>query len=1052
MKKRKLLCYSLCLYTAFMQAPLFSVSAAWNFNGSGDWSKNTNWTPTVFPNGINDVATFPNLGGTTRTVTVDGNFTVGTLDFTSTDDYTIAAIGGNFLTLQAGVSATINTVSGGANMISTSMALSSPVVHNIAPIGSITISGAMSGPGGYVKAGAGLVTLSGINTYVGGTTIAGGTLSLLGSGSLLSTGTVNLSTGGSVFNISSITTSTTIGDLSGVASSTVNLGSKTLIFGTATLSTPFAGNIVGGSGSVVKQGSGTVILTGLNTYSGGTTINAGTLSLSGSGSLLSTGAVSVSSATSVFDISGTTSGTMIGDLSGASSSTVNLGSKTLTFGTATPSTPFAGNIIGGGGSIIKQGSGTVILTGTNTYSGGTTINAGTLRLSGSGSLFSTGAVNVNSATSVFDISGTTSGTMIGDLSGVASSSVNLGSKALTFGTATPSTPFAGNINGGGGSIIKQGSGTAILTGTNSYSGGTTISAGTLQGNTVSLQGNILDNANLVFDQGGAGTYSGSITGTGTLVTQGAGPLNFIGASTLANQVTVSSGTLLINGSLAGGGPMIVSSGATLGGTGTITKNITIQGTLSPGNSIGTINLVGAQVLTSGSMLDIEITPTTNDLVNVTGTMDIQSGATLRFIPDTGDYSSPFTHTLIHTTAGVTGTFTNVISTLPLFSGNVTYTATDVLLSLGMLPFSTLVSTGNAGKVAHCLDGFTPAAGSDMEVVINELHFVTNAEELEKALLHMQPAQFTALALMQENNTLDVNSGLFNHIESLQPYCSPKKRGINLWFLPFGTRQTQSHHHQNPGYRATTPGVLLGMDGFATDRFLLGGFLGYSHSNLKWSEKFGSAHQDTGYASLYSKWGKRHAYLESSLIFGYSRYETNRHIFFAFDGELDRHAKGQHHGLQGSFHVKAAGDFERRKIIMSPFAQASYIYLHEGSFKEHGAQSLNLHVASKNSDLLTSEAGLKLSHCFSASRTTVTPYIQGSALYEARYRGLHEKAGFNGCRLDVRGLNPSRVLGSVEAGIHSTLANQACGLSLFYQGRFGKRFADNALYAQLNVNF
>ncbi len=953
MKKRKLLYYSLCLYTAFIQAPLFSVSASWNINGSGIWSKTTNWSPVGLPNAINDTATFPDQAGASRAVTVDGSFIVGALDFTSADDYTIAAGGvGDFLILQVSAgSAAISTVSGGANIINTPMTLTSSVVHTKAAAGSSTISGAMSGPGGYTKTGAGTVVLSGINSYSGGTTISDGTLSLSGSGSLLSTGAVNLSNASSVFNISSITTATTIGNLSGV-----------------------------------------------------------------------------------------------------SSSSVTLGSKILTFGTATASTTFAGVISGVGGSIIKQGSGTTVLTGANTYSGGTTINAGTLSLSGSGSLLSTGAVNVNSATSVFDISPTTTGTTIGNLTGLASSSVTLGSKILTFGTATASTTFAGVISGVGGSIIKQGSGTAVLTGANTYSGGTIVSAGTLQGNTTSLQGSILDNANLVFDQTGAGTYSGSITGTGTLVTQGTGPLTFTGSSTLPGQVTVSSGTLLINSSLAGGGPMTVSSGATLGGNGTITKDITFQGILSPGNSIDTINLVGAQILASGSMLDVEITPTTNDLVNVTGTMNIQTGATLRFIPTPGDYSSPFTHTLIHTTLGVTGTFTNIISTLPLFTGNVTYTATDVLLSLGMLPFSSLVSTGNAGKVAHCLDGFTPPAGSDLEAVINELHFVSNAEELQKALLHMQPSQFTALALMQENNTLDVNSGLFNHIESLQPYCAPKKRGINLWVLPFGTWQKQAHHHQNPGYRSTTPGVLLGLDGFATNNLLLGGFLGYSHSHLKWTEKSGSAHQDTGYASLYSKWGKRHAYLESSLIFGYNRYETNRHIFFTFDGKFSRHAKGQHHGLQGSFHIKAAGDFERKKIIMSPFAQASYLYLHEGSFKEHGAQSLNLHVDSKNSDLLTSEAGLKLSHCFSPSRATVTPYIQGSGIYEARYRGHHEKAGFNGCRLNVKGLNPSRMLGSVEAGINSTLANQAYGLSLFYQGRFGKRFADNALYAQLNVKF
>ena len=67
---------------------------------------------------------------------------------------------------------------------------------------------------------------------------------------------------------------------------------------------------------------------------------------------------------------------------------------------------------------------------------------------------------------------------------------------------------------GTGSLTKSGAGTLILTGNNTYAGGTTVSAGTLQGDTTSLQGNILNNANVTFNQTTDGTYAGKMSGSG----------------------------------------------------------------------------------------------------------------------------------------------------------------------------------------------------------------------------------------------------------------------------------------------------------------------------------------------------------------------------------------------------------------------------------------------------------------------------------------------------------------------------------------------------------
>ncbi|MBV8189906.1 MAG: autotransporter-associated beta strand repeat-containing protein, partial [Alphaproteobacteria bacterium] len=145
---------------------------------------------------------------------------------------------------------------------------------------------------------------------------------------------------------------------------------------------------------------------------------------------------------------------------------------------------YAGNM-SGTGTLVLQGGGTFTLTGTNTYSGGTSVLAGTV---------------VGNTTSL-------QGNILNDA-------------AVVFNQATDGT-YAGNMSGSG-SLTIQGSGVVTLSGSNSYSGGTSVLAGTLVGNTTSLQGNITNNAAVVFNQASSGTYAGNMSGSGSLTLQGDG--------------------------------------------------------------------------------------------------------------------------------------------------------------------------------------------------------------------------------------------------------------------------------------------------------------------------------------------------------------------------------------------------------------------------------------------------------------------------------------------------------------------------------------------------
>jgi autotransporter-associated beta strand protein len=216
-----------------------------------------------------------------------GNYTksgAGTLSITS-----FSTLGGGSaqpnLTINAGtfdVGGTARlTTSGQATGVVTSNILNNGIYRHSSS-NPQTLSGIISGTGALTQNGSGTLTLAGSNTYTGTTTISAGTLALSGGNNTLAdTNAVNVSNAAGIFNISAVTTSETIGSLTGVASSHVVLGGKTLIVGDAT-NTIFAGIISGASGALTKNGAGTLTLSGTNTYTGATNVTAGVLAVNGS--------------------------------------------------------------------------------------------------------------------------------------------------------------------------------------------------------------------------------------------------------------------------------------------------------------------------------------------------------------------------------------------------------------------------------------------------------------------------------------------------------------------------------------------------------------------------------------------------------------------------------------------------------------------------------------------------------------------------------------------------------------------------------------------------
>ena len=341
---------------------------------------------------------------------------------------------------------------------------------------------------------------------------------------------------------------------------------------------------------------------------------------------------------------GGTSGSIVGDVSDDGRLVFDR-ADTLSFG----------GTIFGTGSVAQIGTGTTVLTADHTYSGGTTISAGTLQLgtggtTGSilGDVLDNGQFTIDRSDTVTFaglVSGTGSlaqigpGTTVLTANNTYAGGTTISAGTLQLGDGGTSGSIVGNVldNGvlafdrsdtvtfpgiisGTGSLAHIGTGTTVLTADNTYSGGTTISAGALHlgngGTSGSVMGNVLDNGVLAFDRSDTVTFGGVISGAGAVAQIRSGTTILTADDPYSGGTAVLAGTLAVGdpahsgAALSGGGPVDVVAGATLGGYGSVAGMVANQGTVAvadalpvfAGSANGTFTVDGT--LDNGGLLQI----------------------------------------------------------------------------------------------------------------------------------------------------------------------------------------------------------------------------------------------------------------------------------------------------------------------------------------------------------------------------------------------------------------------------------------------------------------
>jgi autotransporter-associated beta strand protein len=325
---------------------------------------------------------------------------------------------------------------------------SSLVVNNNGAAYTIGGAGSIGGPTSLVKNGSGLLAIVTNNNYSGGTNVNGGT--------------VQIGIGG------------TSGNLPGDA-----LDNATLAFNRS--DNPVYTNVISGSGSVAQQGAGMLTLAGNNSYTGQTSVTNGTLQIG----------------------NGSTSGSLTSDIANNAAVVFNRSDDVT-----------CANAISGNGTVRQIGSGRLILTGNNTFTGAATVNNGILQVGNGGSTGALTANIVNNATTTF--------------------------------SRSDNYTYGGSISGAG-ALNQLGPGLLTFTANSPVIGTTTVGGGTLQfgngGTTGSVAGSIINNAALAFNRSDNVTFGNVISGAGSVTQLGPGILALTATNSYNGGTYVSGGTL-----------------------------------------------------------------------------------------------------------------------------------------------------------------------------------------------------------------------------------------------------------------------------------------------------------------------------------------------------------------------------------------------------------------------------------------------------------------------------------------------------------------------------
>lgn len=686
----------------------------------------------------------------------------------------------------------------------------------------------------------------------------------------------------------------------------------------------------------------------------------------------------------------------------------------------------------GDGALIKDDLGTLVLTGNNSYRGDTIVRAGTL---------------------------------VGDTDSIRN---NIGNNGHVVFNQADDKVFAGNIYGRG-TMEKSGDGTLTLAGRSDLDW--TLSQGWLISRTDLFGGDVRinsDAAGLRFEQDGSGTYAGVISANGRFDVK-VGNGNFLrltgDSSSLMGHTTVSSGGLMVDGKL-GGDILDMFADTMLAGSGTITAygvNINSGAVLSPGNGIGTLTMTGDLTFFEGSTYQVEVDRDgRSDLVDVGGEAKLNGGS-VRVIAGTGNYAASTQYTILTADGGVTGTFTEgVTSNLAFLDPSLSYDDKNVYLTMTRngTTFENVGQTRNqvatgggveslaAGNVVYdaVLNLSAEQARYAFDQLSGEIHASAKSALIEDSRFVRSAVNDRLRAAF---DSVGASGSAVTYENGVPQPVDATTDSFAVWGQAFGSWGHTSGDGNAARLNRSTGGFFVGADAPVFDTWRFGAIAGYSHTSFNAKDRHSSGTSDNYHLGLYggSTWGD--LALRSGAAYTWHDISTSRSVSFpGFSESL----KGDYNAGTAQVFGEFAYGFNFGATRFEPFANLAYVNLHAEGFRETGGAAA-LTSGSSNTDTTFTTLGLRGSTTFDLNGSSVTAkgmFGWRHAFDDNRPTSTHRFVG-GGNAFTVAGVPVARDAAVIEAGLDFALTPSAV-IGVTYGGQFGSGIVDQAFRANFSANF
>lgn len=769
--------------------------------------------------------------------------------------------------------------------------------------------------------------------------------------------------------------------------------------------------VIGGTGSIEMDAPGQVfaLLAFNNSYTGPTDVSQGTLQVT-SVSLPSASAVNVDP-DGILEFHNTSMGIYSGTI-------VDNGTV---LNTSTADLTFNGAISGVGNFVVDAPGTTTTLLGTNTYTGGTIVERGILQTNATSlpALATFPSVLVqNTGSLVFaqTVPGTYTGSIL--LDSPTSSLVTTGS-ALTL---------SGPIQGEGSLTVS--SDLTLTNHHNTYSGGSTVNPlASLSGDSFSLQGDILNNGTVNFNQNTDGVFHGTISsstpGTGVINKNGAGELAFnTDSPNFQGNTFINAGTFRLNAILGGN---LTASNSIFAGNGTVKGNVNITNgsTISPGNDgIGKIHVRGNYVQDASSTYVADIGPCDcSDELVVDGDASLDGTLHLNILEATISPCCPYL--VMHVEGDLTGEFTNITTNKGIFKPVVQYRdnegSHDVIVNIYNI-FNFIAKDCNQHTIG-CLLAQITHPSSELEEILDILIDLGQSDDTidqaRKAYDQMTGMQYlSAMAANQLAGHRFVRQ-LYDPIRSIvtnsephrvyyddpccQNACCEVKPCFTGWLEGSGGHTSITGNKCARGAKVDSYTITGGFQSRICDDWVVGLAGSYVNDKIDYNVG-GNGTNRTGFIGAYGLYRPCSWYFLGDLAYGYSRDSIRRPINI---GDLHFKGKSTPRVSQVLAYVEAGFDVPVSKFLIQPFLGFEAGFYNRNKVTETGAYPLNLIVSKKDHSNIYSRLGVHLTTNGLCNRYALSVDLAWQCRLNNESSRIHERFQTFGDRFSIRGMDFSR---------------------------------------------